>query len=79
MMESKPTNITVVVNRTVGNVKTAQVTSMGLLVQDQAYFIDCDGQFSQYAQILRPWLEDKEIMVSVSYTHLDVYKRQPVR
>ena len=63
MMESKPTNITVVVNRTVGNVKTAQVTSMGLLVQDQAYFIDCDGQFSQYAQILRPWLEDKEIMV----------------
>lgn len=63
IMESKPTNITVVVNRTVGNVKTAQVTSMGLLVQDQAYFIDCDGQFSQYAQILRPWLEDKEIMV----------------
>lgn len=63
MMKSKPTNITVVVNRTVGNVKTAQVTSMGLLVQDQAYFIDCDGQFSQYAQILLPWLEDKEIMV----------------
>lgn len=59
----KPDDLVMLVNRTAGNIRTARVTSMGLLVEDQAYFIDCAGQFSQYAQILRAWLEDPEIMV----------------
>ena len=36
---------------------------MGLLVEEQPYYIACEGRFSQFAQGLRSWLEDGEITI----------------
>ncbi len=63
VQEQSPQIITLIVNRTPGNIMTAQVTSMGLLVEEQPYYIACEGRFSQFAQGLRSWLEDGEITI----------------
>ena len=63
VQKQSPQIITLIVNRTPGNIMTAQVTSMGLLVEEQPYYIACEGRFSQFAQGLRSWLEDGEITI----------------
>lgn len=63
VQKQSPQIITLIVNRTPGNIMTARVTSMGLLVEEQPYYIACEGRFSQFAQGLRSWLEDEEITI----------------
>ena len=61
--EHQPKNIAVLVNRTAGNVHTAKVQFIGLLVGDQPYMVDCAQGFGQFAQVLKPWMESEAIMI----------------
>lgn len=61
--QGKPKHLTMVLNRTAGNVITSKVNSIAILVDDQPYYMDCGDQFAAYAQVLRDWLEDKDVML----------------
>ena len=61
--ENQPKNIVVLLNRTAGNVHTAKVQSIGLLVGDQPYMVDCARGFGEFAQVLKPWMESEDIMI----------------
>lgn len=52
-----------IVHRTSGNIMTAQVTSFGLMLDEQRYYLECDGNFAEYAALLKPWLEDLKVVV----------------
>ncbi len=61
--ENQPKNIVVLLNRTAGNVHTAKVQSIGLLVGDQPYMVDCAQGFGEFARVLKPWMESEDIMI----------------
>lgn len=61
--EHQPKNIVVLLDVTAGNVHTARVQAIGLLVGDQPYMVDCAQDFAAFAQVLKPWMESEEIMI----------------
>lgn len=60
---AQPQNIVVLLRQSAGNVHQSEVLSMGLLVGDQPYFLDCAGRFGEFAQALKPWLESEKVMI----------------
>lgn len=58
-----PTHIVLIFERTVGNIVTGKVESIGLLVEEQPYMIACGARFADCARLLKPWLESSKVMV----------------
>lgn len=63
MAAHQPKNIVVLLERTAGNIHTAQVQAIGLLVGDQPYRIECAQNFTAIAHLLKPWMESETIMI----------------
>lgn len=60
---NNPEAIVLVVNRTAGSIVDARVTSMGLLVDSQPYYISCPDSFGEYAAELQPWISSEHVMI----------------
>ncbi len=58
-----PMNICLIMNRTPGNAVTSKVESFGLLVMDQPYLVECGDDFSSFAKVIKPWIEDEMILI----------------
>lgn len=59
----QPMNIALIMNRTPGNVVESRVISFGLFVEDQPYLIECGDDFGSFAKVIKPWIEDKRVMI----------------
>ena len=60
---NSPEAVVLVVNRTAGSIVDAKVTSMGLLVDSQPYYISCVDSFGEYAAELQPWISSEKVMI----------------
>lgn len=58
-----PMSISLILNTTAGNARDSRVTSFGIMINDTPYLIDCGDDFSAYAAILKPWMEDKRVLI----------------
>lgn len=56
-------NLNIYVEVTPGNIKTSKVEKIGFMIDDQAYCIECKDEFPIYANILKNWLEDEDVMI----------------
>ncbi len=63
MKQYSPSHLAVIMNCTAGNAVTSRVESFGILADDQPYMIDCGDDFSSFAQVIKPWVEDPEILL----------------
>ncbi len=58
-----PMSISLILNTTAGNARDSRVTSFGIMINDTPYFIECGDDFSAYAAVLKPWMEDKRVLI----------------
>ena len=63
MNQEPPTNICLIMNRTPGNVRESRVTSFGLMANDTPYLVECGDDFTSFASVLKPWIEDEQILI----------------
>ncbi|MBR4945084.1 MAG: DNA polymerase I [Peptococcaceae bacterium] len=63
MNQEPPTNICLIMNRTPGNVRESRVTSFGLMANDTPYLVECGDDFTSFAGVLKPWIEDEQILI----------------
>ncbi|MBQ1188111.1 MAG: DNA polymerase I [Peptococcaceae bacterium] len=58
-----PMSISLILNTTAGNARDSRVTSFGIMINDTPYLIECGDDFSAYAAVLKPWMEDKRVLI----------------
>ena len=58
-----PMSISLILNTTPGNARDSRVTSFGIMINDTPYLVECGDDFSTYAEILKPWIEDKRVLL----------------
>ena len=58
-----PMSISLILNTTSGNARDSRVTSFGIMINDTPYLVECGDDFSTYAEILKPWIEDKRVLL----------------
>ena len=58
-----PMSISLILNTTAGNARDSCVTSFGIMINDTPYLIECGDDFSAYAAVLKPWMEDKRVLI----------------
>lgn len=48
---------------TPGNIRNSSVEGYGILVNKKPYYVHCQEKFTQHAQLLKPFLENEDILV----------------
>ncbi len=58
-----PMSISLILNTTPGNARDSRVASFGIMINDTPYLVECGDNFSAFAEVLKPWMEDKRVLL----------------